>query len=185
MRFALWCNYLSASLAIILQLSGRMDFYKSLNYLQIIIILSIIAFMISLLIEWLKNQNPAARRFGPGILILAASVAIELLNFWLQFTGAFTIFFLAGVLGFVLSLGIVSGYYMRDSLRTAAEKERLEYQMESANRQLDLQRLQFQKIAENDALIKSQRHDLHHQLTVLQEYYEQNEREKLGNYLKA
>lgn len=55
----------------------------------------------------------------------------------------------------------------------------------SVNCQLALQRTQFQKIAENDALIKAQRHDLRHQLTVLRELYTQNDREKLGRYLEA
>ncbi|HBQ87045.1 MAG TPA: hypothetical protein DD811_11305, partial [Syntrophomonas sp.] len=58
---------------------------------------------------------------------------------------------------------------MRESVRTAAEKARLEYEMAAAARQLELQRLQYQKMAENDAAVKAQRHDLRHQLTVLRE----------------
>ncbi|WP_312637287.1 ATP-binding protein [Oscillibacter sp.] len=57
--------------------------------------------------------------------------------------------------------------------------------MEAVNRQLALQRMQFQKVAENDALVKAQRYDLRHQLTVLRDLYEQNDRERLGRYLQA
>lgn len=78
-----------------------------------------------------------------------------------------------------LSFSLHSNYF------AAFRTNGLLQESELSSNHFDLQRLQFQKIAENDALIKSQRHDLHHQLTVLQEYYEQNEREKLGNYLKA
>lgn len=185
MQWMLWVHYLSVAAALLLQLSGQTDFTKSLYWFHVIAPLGFMTFAACLLWEWLHHHNPAAGRFAPGIVLLTAFIMLELLNYWLHFTVALTLFFQLGVLGFVLSLGVVSGYYMRDSLQTAAEKKRLEYQMEAVNRQLALQRMQFQKIAENDALIKAQRHDLRHQLTVLRELYEQNDREKLGQYLEA
>lgn len=185
MQFMLWVHYLSVAAALVLQLSGWMDFTKTLYWFHIIAPLGFVTFAACLLWEWLQYKNPAAGRFAPGIVLLAIFVVLKLLNYWHGLTGALTLFFQLGVLGFVLSLGIVSGYYMRDSLQTAAEKERLEYQMELVNRQLALQRVQFQKIAENDALIKAQRHDLRHQLTVMRELYQQNDRKKLGRYLEA
>ena len=147
--------------------------------------LSFVIFMTSLLKEWLQYKNPTAGRLGPSIVILAFFIALEIINFFLHFASVFTLFFQLGVLGFVLSLGVINSYYLRDSLRAAAEKERLQYQMEAMNRQLDLQRIQFQKIAENDAQIKAQRHNLHHQLTVLQELYMRNDQERLGQYLET
>lgn len=185
MQWMLWVHYFSVAAVLALQLSGRMDFTKSLYWFHIIAPLGFVTFAACLLWEWLRNRNPAAGRFAPGIVLLAVFTVLELLNYWLHFTVALTLFFQLGVLGFVLSLAVVSGYYMRDSLQTAAEKKRLEYQMEAVNRQLALQRMQFQKIAENDALVKAQRHDLRHQLTVLRELYEQNDKEKLGRYLEA
>ena len=185
MQWMLWVHYLSVTIALILQLSGQMDFIKSLYWFHIIAPLGFVTFAACLLWEWLYHNNPAASRFTPGIVLLAVFTVLELFNYWLHFTVALTLFFQLGVLGFVLSLGVISGYYMRDSLQTAAEKKRLEYQMEAVNRQLALQRMQFQKIAENDALVKAQRHDLRHQMTVLREMYAQNDWEKLGRYLEA
>ncbi len=185
MRWMLWVHCFSVAAALALQLSGKMDFTKTLYWFHIIAPLGFVIFAACLLWERLHNHNPAAGRFAPGIILLAVFTVLELLNYWLRLIPVLTLFFQLGVLGFVLSLGIVSGYYMQDSLQTAAEKKRLEYQMEAVNRQLALQRRQFQKIAENDALMKAQRHDLRHQLTVLRELYEQNNREKLGRYLQA
>lgn len=185
MQLMLWVHYFSVAAALALQLSGRMDFTKTLYWFHLIAPLGFVTFAACLLWERLRYKNPAAGRFAPGIILLAAFTVLELLNYWLHLISVLTLFFQLGVLGFVLSLGIVSGYYMRSSLQTAAEKKRLEYQMEAVNRQLVLQRMQFQKIAENDALVKAQRHDLRHQLTVLRELYEQNDREKLGRYLQA
>ncbi len=185
MQWMLWAHYFSVTAALALQLSGRMDFTKTLYWFHLIAPLGFVIFAACLLWERLRNHNPAAGRFAPGIILLAVFTVLELLNYWLHFIPVLTLLFQLGVLGFVLSLGIVSGYYMRSSLQTAAEKKRLEYQMEAVNRQLALQRMQFQKIAENDALVKAQRHDLRHQMTVLRELYAQNDREKLGRYLQA
>ncbi|MDI9497693.1 MAG: GHKL domain-containing protein [Bacillota bacterium] len=185
MRLALWINYLSLAVALWLQLTGCMDFIRFLTYFQFVLIMNLAVFLFSLLLERLKYDNPAARRFGPGIVILSVFTILEILNYDLRLAGSFTFFFQLGVLGFVFSLGIVGGYYVRDSLRTAQENERLEYQIRAMNLQQALQRQQFQKIAENEAQVEAQRHDLRHHLAVLWELYEQDDRGKLRNYLEA
>ncbi|MDI9468958.1 MAG: GHKL domain-containing protein [Bacillota bacterium] len=185
MQLALWLDYLSLAAALWLQLSGTMDFIRFLKYFQIVLILNVAAFLFTLLREWLSHENPAARRFGPGIVILGAFTILEILNYGLHLTSAFTFFFQLGVLGFMLSLGIIGGCYVRDSLNTARENEELEQQIEAVNLQLALQRRQFRKIAEHKAQVEAQRHDLHHHLAVLWELYEQDDREKLKNYLES
>ncbi len=167
MQIMLWVHQASVAAVLLLQLTGQMDFIKSLYWFHFIAPLGFVTLAACLLWEHFRHRNPAARRFGVGIVILAVAVVLELLNYWLHFTGVLTLFFQLGVLGFVVSLGIASGYYMRDSLHTAAEKTRLEYEMAGMERQLSLQRLQYQTLAENDELVKAQRHDLRHQLAVL------------------
>ena len=167
MQIMLWVHQASVAAVLLLQLTGQMDFIKSLYWFHFIAPLGFVTLAACLLWEHFRHSNPAARRFGVGIVILAVAVVLELLNYWLHFTGVLTLFFQLGVLGFVVSLGIASGYYMRDSLHTAAEKKRLEYEMAGMERQLSLQRLQYQTLAENDELVKAQRHDLRHQLAVL------------------
>ena len=167
MQAMLYLHYISVAAALLLQLTGQMDFTKSLYLFHIIAPLGFVTFAVCLLWEHFRHQNPAARRFGIGIVILAIAVVLELYNYWLHLIGVLTLFFQIGVLGFVVSLGVASGYYMRNSLKTAAEKTRLEYEMAGMERQLSLQRQQYQKLAEHDELIKAQRHDLRHQLAVL------------------
>ncbi len=185
MQLALWLDYLALAAALWLQLSGTMDFIRILEYFQIVLILNVVAFIFSLLREWLGQGNLTARRFGPGIVILGAFTILEILNYRLHLTAAFTFFFQLGALSFVLSLGIIGGCYVRDSLRTARENEQLEQQIEAVNLQLALQRRQFRKIAEHKAQVEAQRHDLHHHLAVLWELYEQDDRKKLKNYLES
>ncbi|MDD4565085.1 MAG: GHKL domain-containing protein [Eubacteriales bacterium] len=177
----LWVHYASVAGAFLLQLTGLMDFTRSLYWFHIITPLGFVTFAVCLVWEHFRHHNPAARRFAPAVLLLAASTVLEVINYWLNLTVTLTLFFQLGVLAFVISLGIVSGYYVRESMRNAAERNRLEYEMRTLERQLYLQRLQYQRIAENEKLIKAQRHDLRHQLAVLRSLT--SDEQKLNEYI--
>lgn len=182
-RLMLWVHYVSLTAAIALQLTGLVDFTKSLFWFHVIAPLGFINFAVCLVWEGLRNRNPAAKRFAPAALLLALSAVLELANYWLYPTAQLTVFFQLGLLTFLISLGVVSGHYVRESLHNAAEKNRLEYEMAGMERQLALQRLQYRKMAENDAAVAAQRHDLRHQLAVLRNLNEQGGRETLGSYI--
>lgn len=170
--------------ALLLQLWGGMDFSKSLYWFHIIAPLGFVVFAICLLWEHFRHRNPAAKRFALAVILLAAFTLLEVGNYWLHLTAGLTVFFQLGVLAFVVTLAIVSGHYVRESMRSATEeKARLTYEMAATARQLELQRLQYQKMAENDGLVKAQRHDLRHHLTVLRELSGQGDKEKLDGYL--
>lgn len=185
MQIILWIHYISLAITLLLQIFSITDFTKSLYWFHIIAPLGFVTFAACLLWEHFRHRNPAAKRFGPAIIILASAVILELANYWLHFTDTLTLFFQLGVLAFVISLGIVSGYYVRESIKTSAEKVQLEYEMASVNRQLDLQRIQYRKLTENDETVKAQRHDLRHQLTVLRELNLKSNTEKLDNYINT
>ena len=163
----LWIHYVSVTAALLLQLTGSMDFTKSLYWFHIITPLGFLTFAACLMWEHFGRHNPAAGRFAPAVLLLAASAVLEVINYWLNLTGTLTVFFQLGILAFVISLGVVSAYYVRESVHIAAEKNRLECEMSAMERQLALQRLQYQKITEDNELVKVQRHDLRHHLAVL------------------
>lgn len=184
-QIMLFIHYISLAIVLILQFSGVMDFIKSLYWFHIITPLGFIVFAICLLIEYFYYHSPAARRFAPGVILLAISTIVELINYWFNLSSALTLSFQIGILAFVLFLGIASGHYMRQTIFTAAEKRRLEYEMRAVNRQLDLQRIQYKKLAENDALVKSQSHDIRHQLAVLKALNEKGEALKLNDYINT
>lgn len=174
-------HYISVAAALILQFFGRVDFIRSLYWFHIIVPLGFVVLAFCLVWEHFRHNNPGAKRFAPAVILLAASTVMEVLNYWLRWTGGLTMFFQLGVLAFVISLSIVSGYYVRQSLSTAAKNTRLEYEMAAINRQLALQRMQYRKIEEHDAAIKAQRHDLRHHLAALRELNTQPE--KLLKYI--
>lgn len=180
-RLMLWIHIISVSVAFSLQLTGIMDFTKSLYWFHIIAPLGFVTFAFCLVWEHFKHHNPTAKRFTPAIILLAASTLLEVSNYWLHLNMPLTAFFQLGVLAFIISLGIVSGYYVQQSMRTAAENIRLEYEMSAMERQLDLQRLQYQKLAEQDEMVKAQRHDLRHHINVIRSLTK--DEEKLTTYL--
>lgn len=184
-QIMLGVHIVSATAAVSLQFLGAMDFTKSLYWFHIITPLGFVVFAGCLLWERFQHHNPAAKRFAPAVVLLTASTVLELANYWLRLTNVLTVFFQLGVLSFVIALGLVSGYYVRDSLRTAAEKSWLEYEMSAINRQLELQRMQYRKMADNDGAIKAQRHDLRHQLAVIRELNEKGSSDKLADYLNT
>lgn len=56
---------------------------------------------------------------------------LEALNYWAKLALSFTVMFQLGVLAFIILLGVESGSYVRETMSTAAEKLRLEYEMEA------------------------------------------------------
>lgn len=168
--------------AIVLQLLGQVDFTRSLYWFQLITTLSIIAAVFFLLWEWLKNHNKVAKQFVPSIVVLLVFTIIGLINYHLNFTAILPIFYV-GILIFMISLGFISGSYVQKTLKIVEEKERLEHQLQVINHQIEIQRMQYQRIADNDAMVKAQRHDLRHQLTVLRVLYGQEDKDKFERYL--
>lgn len=175
-QLMLWIHTLSVAGAFLLQLTGIMDFTRILYWFHVIAPLGFVTFAACLIWEHFRHHNPTARRFAPAIILLAVSTLLEVSNYWLHLNMPLTAFFQLGVLAFIISLGIVSGYYVQQSMRTAAENIRLEYEMSSMDHQLTLQRLQYQKLAEQDEMVKAQRHDLRHHIAVLRSLTADGER---------
>lgn len=183
LQLILGLHYISLGIALVLQLTGQMDFIKILYVFHIIAPLGFVSFALNLVFEHFRYKNPAAKRFVVAVVLLALATVLELINYYFHLVSSLTLFFQLGVLAFIVALGVASGYYVRESIQTAAKKKQLEKKMETVAKQLELQRLQYLKIREKDAMVKAQRHDLRHQLAVLRDLCEQEKIKKLRNYL--
>ncbi|NCB30815.1 MAG: hypothetical protein EOM66_05340, partial [Clostridia bacterium] len=153
--------------AITLQLCGAVDLIRTLYWFHIITPLGFLVFAADLLWEYFRYKNAAAKRFVPAVGLLTIAVLLELLNYWLKGNSAFTVIFQFGLLTFIVSLGIVSGYYVRQSMRAAGENLRLEYEMGVMERQLALQQEQYGRMMQNAHEIRTMRHDMRHHLAAL------------------
>ncbi|NYB73647.1 GHKL domain-containing protein [Sedimentibacter hydroxybenzoicus DSM 7310] len=182
-KIMLIIHYTALASSVALHFSGIMDFIRSLYWFHVIAPLGFVVFTACLIFEHFRYHTRMMKQFALASSIMAISVILELINYWLGLTGSLTVFFQLGVLVFIISLSIISGHYVRKSVLTAAEKSRLEFEMSALSRQLELQRTQYLKMAEDDAAIKEQRHDLRHQFTVLMELNKQRNNAKLDDYL--
>ncbi len=181
--FMLTLHYLSVSAVILLQFAGWMDFIKSLYWFHIITPLAFVLVAVSLLFEYFRHNNTDVLRFIPAVIILAASSVLELINYYYSLATALTQFFQLGVVAFVIALGFASGHYMGEIVKRANEKTLLECEIAATGQQLELQREQYQQLAENSLAIKEQRHDLKHQLALIRKLNIEGNRERLGNYI--
>lgn len=182
---ALYVHYISLAGTLVLQLCGVMDFIRSLYWFQIIAPLAFVVFAADLLWETFRHHNKRTKRFTPAAILIAASTVLELLNYWLCRNNNFTMIFQFGVLAFILSLGIVSGLYVRESLLSEAEKLRLEYEVGAMAHQLAMQREQFERLTRNVETVKFMRHDMRHQLKVIGELCGAGDTIKLGEYVRG
>ncbi len=182
-KIMLYVHYFSLLTAFFLQFTGKMDFIKSLYWFHIIVPSGFLLFSLVLAWEHFRYKNPAAKRFALGASLLAFSTLLELANYWLRLTSLLTIFFQMGIICFVIAMGFVSGIYIKEAVQVANEKKLLEYEVAATGLQLELQRQQYDRLAEDDAAVKRQSHDLRHQLTVLKHLNSENDREKLEKYL--
>jgi len=183
-RIMQYIHCISVASAVILQLSGIMDFSRSLYWFHIITPLAFVVFALYLLWEYIMYRSHGARQFVVPVVVLAVSTILELLNYYINTVYTFTVFFQLSFLVFIVSLGIISGNYVRRSFNAIAEKARLEYQVEAIERQLEMQRQQYAKITEHNDAIKAQRHDLRHHIAAIKGYCSSNNNEGLHLYLE-
>ena len=103
----------------------------------------------------------------------------------------YTLFYETSMTGYIypiviVILSILSFFIYATLLRaldTTAKNARLESEITLRDRQLDMQRAQYTRLMENAEVVKSMRHDLRHQLSVIKRYSNSGDREKLNEYL--
>lgn len=184
-KIMLYIHYISLAVTLFLQFTGKVDFIRSLYWFHIIVPSGFLLFALVLAWEYFRYKNSAAKRFALGVSLLAISTLLELANYWLRLTSILTIFFQMGIICFVIAMGFVSGLYIKEAVQAANEKKLLEYEVAATGLQLELQRQQYQRLAEDDATVKRQSHDLRHQLAVLKHLNSENDKAKLEKYLDS
>lgn len=125
-------HYFAVAAALLLQFTGTVDLMKTLYTFHVITPLGFVVFAAVLLWEYFRYRNMEAKRFALAVIMLAAAVVLELVNYWFKLVGTFTVVFQFGVFCFIIALGIESGRYMREAMGAAAEKLRLEYEINAA-----------------------------------------------------
>lgn len=86
---------------------------------------------------------------------------------------------------FMLSMGILAGVFIRDSLALQAEKQQADLDLQMVTYQSELLNKQSSMMMDTADSLKKQRHDLRHQLRVIQDLAQQEDAAPLNEYLNT
>ena len=160
---------LTAIAALILQLTGTVAFSQSMYLFHLLLPPSILFITVLTIREYYKFKNLNAKRFIIPISALSASAILELINYRNPFTYVFSSVFQMGILFFLMVMGIIAGYFIKDSILLRSKQKELEFENGLMEISLNEQNNQTKIILEKEALLKQQRHDLKHHLNALKE----------------
>jgi hypothetical protein len=169
--------------ALALQASGVADFARTMPLFHISVPVSIFVFSVVNALEYRSTKKWEARRFAYSLLLLAVFASLEVVNYRMRFTDTLSLFFGIGVVLFIFDLGLTGGQFVRKSIETTREKDRLETEMNFMSRMLNARRHEYARLAETASKIASARHDLRHQLAVIRRYNADGDSRGLENFL--
>ena len=171
-----------AILAILGQVITIYPLYKSLYIFILLSPIVLIIFAITIIKEYISG-NKQAKVFILPISIVSLSAVIEAINYKFRFVTTLSSCFMVGVLLFVIFIFINSSLYIKKFISLKDTNKNLEYSIKLMEKQMIAQEERNDMVQKNAAIIKSQRHDLRHHLTVLKHYNSENNKEKLSEYL--
>ena len=122
-----------------------------------------------------------AKRLVLPLGALALTAIMEMLNYLFLFTYNFTPVFQAGMLLFLLVMGIIGGLYLKDTIDIQNRQKQLSIEKHMLDLQIKEQKENGLLLARNEQMLSQQRHDLRHHLAVISELAQDNE--KLQIYL--
>lgn len=182
LTLALHC--ISIPIILLLQLTGKMDFTRSLYWIHIIAPFGFVVVAANSLWEYFRHRNLAAKRFTCAVVLLALFVLLEVLNYWLRLTPTFSVMFQLGMILFIAALAYESFCFLRAAMQAAAEKQKLEAEVANMGQLLNLQESQYKRIAQDTEMVKSMRHDMHHHLAAIGRLADREPPEAIRSYIE-
>lgn len=168
---------------MLLQLTGAVPFHRSVLPLIPLFIAGVILLICLVVREYRLTQNIDARRFILPTAVILASVLLAFADMLFPLSSGFSVLSQAGVILFLLIIGVMVGIYVKDSLDLQKQLNRLNYEENLIRVQNEEQRIFAAQLVKNEEALSRQRHDLRHHLTAVRELAGDNR--KLQDYLSA
>lgn len=156
--------------ALIAHLTGIFPFTHSIVYLQYVPPIALFILMIYVLIEYLVYHNPQAKTYRFPYIILALCVFATIVNHIAPFVHPDTFLFQIGIFIFAAWTAIIGWNYVRDVFDEAERSAQLELEVDSMNRNLEMQRYLYKNLTQTTEEVRVIRHDLRHQLSAIRGY---------------
>ncbi|MDD2958475.1 MAG: GHKL domain-containing protein [Lachnospiraceae bacterium] len=174
----------ASSGALLLQLLGIVPLSKSMYLFHVLVPLTLCILTGFTVYERIFHREIGAMRFVLPIGVLTLCSLLEVFNYQLAFTYMFASLFQMGVLFFIVFTGIAGGLYIRDVIKLENQRRELAFEVSLMEIQIEEQKKHSLLIVENAEKLKQQRHDLRHQLTVVKELADYDNKE-LKEYINS
>ncbi|MDR2106610.1 MAG: GHKL domain-containing protein [Coriobacteriales bacterium] len=161
-------------LAILIHLMGLYSFSYSLDFLQLVSLVTIVAFGFFVLYEFIVYRNPQARSLGIPCIILTACALVSIVNRFVIFMRPESLLFQVGIVIFVGWTVVVGWFFIRAALDEAERSAQLELEVVAMNRSLDMQRTLYNRLSRSTEEVRALRHDLRHQLQAIRGYLQKD-----------
>ena len=168
--------------AVILQLSGRLPFHKSMFFFHYLMLVNFIAMCTIVCIRGTKDKN--TKKFSAAYVAMTFFVMMELINYSLNFVSYNTLFFQIGVLVFLVMNEYLTGIDLRNVVMLRTENRRLAENMAIMEKQMTAQYESGRMLIDTAEELKRQRHDLKHQYIVLDGFIDEKEYGKAKAYIE-
>ncbi len=176
-------DFMAATAAILLQLLGIVPFSRSMYLFHGLLPASLVIYAGAVLWEYVRYGSQTAKKFFAPMAVMALAAVLEAVNYQLRFTDVLSLFFESGVIVFVLMTGVIGGLYVREAAILRRQKQQLDFEVGLMELQIAGQKKHYEALLQNEELVRRQRHDLRHHLTVIRSYCADGETEKLSEYL--
>ena len=146
-------------ITVVLQFTGTVSFHRSLFVYHILLPLAMLLLFGTSLYETVRYQNGNAKRFMIPFLVLSVSAVLELLNYYLHFTGMLSVIFQFGVFTFAVIMMVLSVLYILSLLADQRKKAELEGELRIRDQVLSYQKSRLEALSlcptrpENSAMI--------------------------------
>ncbi len=137
------------------------------------------------LFEYIRYHVAALQRFAMPAMIFAFFTILELLNQRFAFIDAPLSFFQIGSLIFIASMGILAGFFVRDSFALQVHNQQESFETQMMDYQADMLKKHSALLMESADDLRKQRHDLRHQLTAIRAFVDKKDLAGLEEYLDA
>ncbi len=144
-----------------------------------------VLFALYVLYEYIRYHLASLQHFAFPSVILALFTVLEVLNNRFDFANLPFTFFQAGIMMFMAAMGIWAGLFVRNSLALQGEKQQAEMNLQMMAYQSELLKKHSNMMMDTADSLKKQRHDLRHQLRVIQDLARQPDTAPLNEYLST
>lgn len=171
--------------AVVLELTGILPFQKSMYLFHLEIPSVLFLSILCLCYDIRKYHNPRALYFLIPFILFLTSAILEIMNYNIHFSLRITNFTLIGGITFVLFSAIFVSLSARELHMVKEKEQEISFELKMQEKQTEIHKERARLLLEHMDSVRRQRHDLRHQLAILQSFADSGLYDRLNSYLNG